>query len=81
MADEVVERITVGVPPDEVFRAVSDVRRMAKWSPECFAAWVLTRSAGGLPGRFVGFNRRGAYVWFTTCRVVAAEPGPSSRST
>jgi hypothetical protein len=74
MADEVVERITVAVAPEVVFRAVSDVRRMARWSPECFGAWVLTRR-GGLPGRFVGFNRRGAYVWFTTCRVVAAEPG------
>lgn len=75
MADEVVERITVAVPPDVVFRAVSDVRRMAKWSPECFATWVLTRSTGRLPARFVGFNRRKAYVWFTTCRVVVAEPG------
>ncbi|MET7423930.1 SRPBCC family protein [Dactylosporangium sp. NPDC005555] len=74
MADEVVERVTVAVGPEVVFRAVADVRRMARWSPECFAAWVLTRSEG-LPGRFVGFNRRGAYVWFTTCRVVAAEPG------
>jgi hypothetical protein len=23
----------------------------------------------------VGFNRRGAFVWFTTCRVVVAAPG------
>jgi hypothetical protein len=75
MGDEVVERITVDVAPDEVFRAVADVRRMAKWSPECFATWVLTRSASRLPVRFVGFNRHKAYVWFTTCRVVVAEPG------
>ncbi|WP_327006063.1 SRPBCC family protein [Dactylosporangium sp. NBC_01737] len=75
MTDEVVERITVEVTPDTVFQAVSDVRRMAKWSPECFATWVLTRSADRVPERFVGFNRRKAYVWFTTCRVVVAEPG------
>jgi hypothetical protein len=24
--------------------------------------------------RFVGLNRRGAWVWFTSCRVVRAEP-------
>ena len=72
---EVVERVTVRVPPDVVFQAVSDVRRMAKWSPECFATWVLSRDAGRVPARFVGFNRRRAYVWFTTCRVVVAEPG------
>ncbi len=75
MAVEVVERVTVAVPPDVVFRAVADVRRMAKWSPECFAVWVVKRSAGRLPARFVGFNRHKAYVWFTTCRVVVAEPG------
>jgi hypothetical protein len=28
-----------------------------------------------MPARFVGFNRRGPFVWFTTCRVVTAEPG------
>ncbi|UWZ55737.1 SRPBCC family protein [Dactylosporangium aurantiacum] len=72
---EVVERVTVAVAPEVVFRAVSDVRRMAKWSPECFATWVVSRSAGGVPRRFVGFNRHRAYVWFTTCRVVVAEPG------
>lgn len=72
---EVVERITVAVPPEVVFRAVADVRRMAKWSPECFATWVLGRDPAGVPKRFVGWNRRKAYVWFTTCRVVVAEPG------
>jgi hypothetical protein len=28
-----------------------------------------------VPSRFVGFNRRGPWVWFTTCRVVVAKPG------
>src|SRR6185295_6266261 len=47
---------------------------MARWSPETFAVWV-TRRRDGWPSRFVGFNRRKGYVWFTTCRVVTAEPG------
>jgi uncharacterized protein YndB with AHSA1/START domain len=69
MPAEVSERVVIGAPPDEVYAAVSDIRRMARWSPECFATWTWRR------GRFVGFNRRGAFVWFTTCRVVTARPG------
>ncbi len=43
---ELAERITVGVPPADVYRAVSDVRRMARWSPECFAVLVWSRRDG-----------------------------------
>ena len=74
MPDEITEQITVSAPPAEVYQAVSDVRRMTRWSPECFATLVWSRR-GGAPARFVGFNRRRWWVWFTTCRVVAAEPG------
>jgi hypothetical protein len=74
MSADVAVRVTVGVQPEDVYGAVSDVRRMARWSPECFAAWVWSRR-DGRPSRFVGFNRRGPFVWFTTCRVVVAEPG------
>src|SRR5487761_453613 len=72
MPDELAESVTVGAAPEEVYQAVSDVRRMARWSPECFAALVWSRR--GVPPRFVGFNRRGPWLWFTTCRVVTAEP-------
>ena len=74
MPDEVSEQITVGVAPADVYRAVCDVRRMTRWSPECFATLVWSRSSG-VPARFVGFNRRGPWLWFTTCRVVTARPG------
>jgi hypothetical protein len=47
---------------------------MARWSPECFAVLVWSRREG-LPARFVGLNRRGPWVWFTTCQVVTARPG------
>ncbi|SCL21506.1 Polyketide cyclase / dehydrase and lipid transport [Micromonospora pallida] len=70
---EVAERITIAAPAEKVYTAVADVRRMARWSPECFAVWV-TRRDGGRPDRFVGWNRRGPYLWFTTCRVVTATP-------
>ncbi|MDR0344335.1 MAG: SRPBCC family protein [Nocardiopsaceae bacterium] len=74
MSAEVAERITVGAAPGQVYQAVSDVRRMTRWSPECFSTWVWSRRDGS-PARFVGLNRRGPFVWFTTCRVVAARPG------
>lgn len=74
MAAEVAEQITVAVPAGAVFDAVADVRRMARWSPECFAVWVWRRR-DGVPERFVGWNRRAGFVWFTTCRVTVAEPG------
>src|SRR4030095_11461638 len=73
MPDEVSESITVQAEPGQVYRAVSDLHRMVRWSPECFAVWIWRRRSG-TPARFVGFNRRGPFVWFTTCRVVAAEP-------
>ena len=74
MPAELAERITVGVAPADVYQAVSDVKRMARWSPECFAALVWSRRDGA-PARFVGLNRRGPWVWFTTCQVVTAKPG------
>lgn len=64
----------VAAPPMRVYELVARVDRMARWSPECFAVWV-TRRRDGQPSRFVGFNRRKGYVWFTTCRVVVADPG------
>lgn len=71
---EVTERITVAAPAAQVYAALADVRRMSRWSPECVAVWV-TRRDGAAPARFVGWNRRGPFVWFTTCRVVTATPG------
>jgi uncharacterized protein YndB with AHSA1/START domain len=74
MTTEVAERVTVAAPPDAVYALIADPRRMARLSPECFAVWV-TRRRDGRADRFVGWNRRGPFVWFTTCRVVTAVPG------
>src|SRR5690349_9257101 len=74
MSVDVSESIVVASPPAAVYAAISDVRRIARWSPECFAVWVWSRREGK-PNRFVGFNRRGPFVWFTTCRVTSARPG------
>ena len=62
------ESLQVPLPPHEVYAAISDVRPMPEWSPEVIGTWSLGR-------RFVGFNRVGPFVWFTTCRIAVAEPG------
>jgi hypothetical protein len=57
-----------------VYAAVADPRRTREWSPEVFACWV--RGKAIVPGtKFVGFNRIGWRVWFTTCQVTLAVPG------
>jgi polyketide cyclase/dehydrase/lipid transport protein len=68
------ERIEVAAPAAEVFAAVADVHRMARRSPECFAVWVW-RKHNGRPARFIGWNRHGLHVWFSSCRVQVAYPG------
>ncbi|MEU5995286.1 SRPBCC family protein [Spirillospora sp. NPDC047418] len=68
------ESTAVAAGPADVYAAVADLRRMREWSPEVFAVRVRGRTIA--PGtRFVGFNRIGWRVWFTTCQVTAAVPG------
>jgi uncharacterized protein YndB with AHSA1/START domain len=74
MSAEVTEQITIDAPPSAVYAVVSDVQRMARYSPECYAILVMSRR-GGVPDKFVGFNRNGPLVWFTTCQVLTAKPG------
>ncbi|MFJ8741061.1 SRPBCC family protein [Embleya sp. NPDC127516] len=65
---DVEEALAVALAPDAAYAVVADVRRMKDWSPEVIRVWLRGR-------RFVGVNRRGPWVWFTTCRVVIADPG------
>lgn len=67
------QSIEVAAPPAEVFAVVTDVHRMARWSPECFAVWVWHKQ-NGRPARFIGWNRHGLHVWMSSCRVRMADP-------
>ncbi|RFU42857.1 SRPBCC family protein [Actinomadura logoneensis] len=69
------ESVRVAAPPDEVYAAVADLRRMPEWSPELFRVWIRGGGEIAEGTRFVGFNRLGWRVWFTTCEVTAAIPG------
>jgi hypothetical protein len=66
------ERIVVSSPVSAVFEAIASAR-FDRWSPECVAVWVWRRRDGH-PSRFVGWNRRGPFLWFTTCTVSALVP-------
>jgi uncharacterized protein YndB with AHSA1/START domain len=69
------ESVRVAASPAEVYAAVSDLRRMPEWSPELFRVWIRDGGEVAEGTRFVGFNRLGWRVWFTTCEVTAAVPG------
>ncbi|MFC8507344.1 SRPBCC family protein [Streptomyces sp. NPDC057411] len=66
------ESTVVDAPPAAVYRLVSELGNMGRWSPECRSVVVLSRSGARTGTRFVGFNRRGPFVWFTVGRVVQA---------
>jgi polyketide cyclase/dehydrase/lipid transport protein len=75
MAEEQVrEQVEIAVSANAAYDAVAALR-FVRWSPECFAVWVWRRDRDGRPARFVGWNRRGPFVWFTTCTVAASTPG------
>ena len=70
--------IVVAVPP------VARVRRGRTGAPPGPLEPGVLRRLGvrrrdGDPTRFVGFNRRQGYVWFTTCRVVSRRAGAGVR--
>ncbi|MFI0405046.1 SRPBCC family protein [Actinomadura sp. 3N508] len=68
------ESVAIEADARTVYAAVADLRRMREWSPEVFATWIRGRKI--VPGvKFVGFNRIGWRLWFTTCEVTVAVPG------
>lgn len=72
----VCDTVVVGVEPDVVYAALSDVRQMGRWSPENTGAELAEPGAPiGVGTVFVGTNRRGRARWSTRCVVTAADPG------
>jgi len=68
--------LRIDAPAERVYAIVSDITRMGELSPECTGGRWLGRTKAPVPGaRFVGFNRRGWVRWFTTNKVVVADPG------
>lgn len=65
----------IAAPPERVWALVSDLPRLAEWSPQV----VRTFLRGGRPVRLgtlmVNINRRGFLVWPTQAKVVRFEAG------
>jgi uncharacterized protein YndB with AHSA1/START domain len=64
---------TVAAPPAQVWALVTDVARMAEWSPQVVRTIVLGAPLR-LGSRFVNLNHRGWKHWPTSARVVRFEP-------
>lgn len=66
--------LEMAATPDQVWAAVSDLKRMPEFSPELRKV-ILLGARGGLGQRMIGINRRKAVAWPTTSKVVRWEPG------
>jgi hypothetical protein len=68
----------MAAPADVIWRLVSDVTKIGRYSPETFEAeWIDGATGPAVGARFRGHvkrNGRGPTYW-TTCTVVACEPG------
>ncbi|MEO9322331.1 SRPBCC family protein [Nocardioides sp. C4-1] len=71
--EELEASIDIDATPAQVWSLVTDVPRMASWSPQV----VRTTVRGGTVkkgARFVNLNRQGLLFWPTTAKVVRFEP-------
>ena len=66
--------IEIAAPPATVWALISDLRNMARWSPQT-AKSFLRGDANGLGARFLNVNRKGLLVWPTQSKVVRFEEG------
>ncbi|MFI8825523.1 SRPBCC family protein [Streptomyces sp. NPDC053431] len=68
------ESVLVDADRATLYGLVADLRNMGRWSPECRRVFV-SRPPVRAGSRFVGFNRRGPFLWCTTGRITTARPG------
>ncbi|HEY9314767.1 SRPBCC family protein [Williamsia sp.] len=59
---------------EQVWKVVSDLKRMGEWSPQCRK--IIVRGGGPvtLGTKTINVNKRGLLVWPTTAKVVRFEP-------
>ena len=62
--------IDISAPPAQVWRLVSDVRRMGEWSPECRKVIVWRRGGRARLGTWLtGINKSGWVVWPASAKI------------
>lgn len=67
------ESIQIDAPPVAVWSLVTDLPRMARWSPQVLKTFVRGGNVR-LGAEAVNINRRGLLVWPTRSKVVRFEP-------
>jgi hypothetical protein len=68
--------VEIRTQPVILYDAVSDVRRMGDWSPECRCCeWLGEWTQPVVGALFKGKNQHGLFRWSTKCTVVVADPG------
>lgn len=68
--------IEIAVPPARAWELVSDLRRMAEWSPQVDSTRLATgHSDLGLGTRLTNRNVQGELAWITHAEVVRYVPG------
>lgn len=65
--------IEIGAPPAQVWALVTDLAKMASWSPQVVRT-VIRGGAVRKGTKFVNINRRGPLFWPTQAMVVRFEP-------
>lgn len=72
--DPLLEETTeIAAPPERVWQLVTDLPRMASWSPEV-AKTIVRGGPVGLGTKTLNINRRGFRVWPTRAKVIRFEP-------
>ena len=68
--------LRIEASPARIYDIVADITQMGRLSPECTGGrWLGTPKGPSVGARFLGLNKRGRFRWFTTNKVVAADPG------
>jgi len=76
MAGETIERYRViAAPPEEVWKVLSDLRRMAEWSKDVDSIELLCGDGATVGSRFMGNNQDETRTWSMVCVVDECEPG------
>lgn len=68
------ESITVPASADAAWARVTDLRAMARRSPELVGMWVLGRGGPDIGRVSINLNRRGWFAWPTLSRITDFSP-------
>ena len=68
------QSIEIDAPPVAVWALVTDLPRMARWSPQVVRSFVRGGGPVRLGTKVLNVNRRGPLVWPTQSKVVRFEP-------